>query len=335
MSTVESWGIALVLALQQFSPTLDSAMRALSFLGEEEFFLVAIAFVYLCIDAKWGARLLGILIVSVFINHLVKLAFHAPRPYWIDPRVKGLSVEGGYGIPSGHAQNAVAFWGMNAVSIRRRWAWAGAAILVLAICISRVYLGVHFAHDILAGWLLGSLILFLFLRYEPRVAGWLRRQSPAAQIGVVVAVSAGMLALTLAGTATLAGVMDPPAWEPQAAAAAPAGAGRPAIAPRSLQGPFAIVGTFLGLALGLILNQRRKPFDVRGPWAQRLGRLVLTLVVLLVLRATLAVIFPLEPESVALLFRCVRYAIMGLWTIWLAPIVCIRVGLAQEQAAPA
>jgi membrane-associated phospholipid phosphatase len=333
MSMLESWGIALVLILQQLSPALDAAMRALSFLGQEEFFLVAVAFVYLCVDARWGARLLGILIISVFINDLFKLVFHAPRPYWIDERVKALSAEGGYGIPSGHAQNAVALWGLNAAAMHRRWAWIAAGVLVAAISLSRLYLGVHFPHDIVAGWLLGGVILTVFLKVEPRVTDWLRRKSLSSQIGLAAGVSLVMLCLTFAGHAALAGVVDSPGWETLAArAAAP---GERAIDPRSLHGAVAIVGAFLGLAVGVILNHRLRPFDARGPWRKRLARLALALIVLIALRAGLGLIFPSEPSSLALVFRYIRYALMSLWAIWLAPIVSIKVGLATEQTAPA
>lgn len=45
-------------------------------------------------------------------------------------------------------------------------------------------------------------------------------------------------------------------------------------------------------------------------------------------RVYLGVIFPREPLEVALLFRYVRYALIGLWTVWLAPWAFVRLGLA-------
>jgi hypothetical protein len=68
-------------------------------------------------------------------------------------------------------------------------------------------------------------------------------------------------------------------------------------------------------------------------WTTGLARVAIGLVVLLALRASLSAILPTEPETPAMLFRYMRYAIMGLWTIWLAPVVFVRTGLTRGQAA--
>jgi hypothetical protein len=64
-----------------------------------------------------------------------------------------------------------------------------------------------------------------------------------------------------------------------------------------------------------------------------LARVAIGFAGLVVLRAGLAAIFPTEPEPVAMLFRYIRYAGVGLWTMWLAPLVFARVGLTEGQAA--
>src|SRR5581483_1693245 len=81
-----------------------------------------------------------------------------------------------YSFPSGHAMAAVAIYGMAAVVAGRLWPRAarGAGIampiLALMIGISRVYLGLHWATDVLAGFAAGAFILsggvFLLYRRE-------------------------------------------------------------------------------------------------------------------------------------------------------------------------
>lgn len=328
MDAVARWGTGLILVLQQASPGLDGVMRFLSFLGAEEFFVLLLPFVYWCVDARWGFRALAVLVLSDFINGLLKWTFHAPRPYWVESGVKALAAETSYGIPSGHAQAATAVWGYLARIARRAGPWVGAVALVLAISTSRLYLGVHYPHDVVAGWVIGAAFLLAFLWAEPRASRWLAGKSLPRQIGAALALAVVMLGLVLGVNATIAGIADPSEWETQAAAAVPPEPGKWAIDPRSLEGPFANLGIVFGAGAGLALARRYAAFDARGPWRRRLARLALGLVVLVALRVGLGALFPREPLEVAMLFRFIRYAVMGLWAVWLAPWVFLRIGLA-------
>jgi len=92
------------------------------------------------------------------------------------PTIRHLVEAGGYSFPSGHAMSSAAFYGMIGYLLwkayRRSWqgAWlfpALAALLVLIIGWSRVYLGVHFPSDVLAGYAAGGFWLLLCLaRYD-------------------------------------------------------------------------------------------------------------------------------------------------------------------------
>src|SRR5512147_2222810 len=104
-------GTDLNFALQQLGSAFDTAMHALSFLGTEDFFLLLVPFIFWCVDSSFGARLLFLIVTSDAVNHLLKWAFHLPRPYWIDARVKALESEISYGLPSGHTQSATVGWG--------------------------------------------------------------------------------------------------------------------------------------------------------------------------------------------------------------------------------
>ncbi len=334
MDAISQWGINLILILQRASPGLDGAMRSLSFLGKENFFLILIPFVYWCVDTAWGMRALGMLLLSDFANGLLKWAFHAPRPYWIDARVKALSRETSYGIPSGHAQNGVVVWGTLARVVGKPWTWAAAAILVLAISLSRLFLGVHFPHDVLAGWIFGAIALAVWVWAEPRLGRWLGPKSLVAQMGAAFALSVLILGLLLAGRAAVAGVTDPPSWEARAASAAPPKAGLSATDPRNMDGWFGNLGVVFGAGAGVALMRRYAPFDPRGPWGKRIVRLALGLAVVVALRVVLGAIFPHEPLAVGMFFRYIRYALIGLWVIWLAPWLFVRIRLADALARP-
>ena len=73
---------------------------------------------------------------------------------------------GRYGFPSGHAQLAVVTWGALAIFAGTRAAALGAAVIIIGICLSRLYLGVHDIEDVAGGLTLGVLGLLLFARYR-------------------------------------------------------------------------------------------------------------------------------------------------------------------------
>ena len=91
---------------------------------------------------------------AVVIENIVKFSIHRARPpafFGTDPT--------SYSFPSGHALFALCFYGSLAVVLGRRnvsqaASWAVVVCLVTAIGATRIYLGVHYPSDVLAGYLL-------------------------------------------------------------------------------------------------------------------------------------------------------------------------------------
>lgn len=84
----------------------------------------------------------------------LKALFHRARP-------EAAFASLGYSFPSGHSFAAVtlygmlAYWLVRAIPRRGAWIWSGAALLILLIGFSRIYLGVHYASDVAAGFATG------------------------------------------------------------------------------------------------------------------------------------------------------------------------------------
>ena len=93
----------------------------------------------------------------------LKLGFHRQRPFFADP----LAVESSFSFPSGHATVSLAFYGAVAVLLaraypsRRALVYFGAGVLIALIGFSRLYLGVHYLSDVLAGFNAGMAWLVL------------------------------------------------------------------------------------------------------------------------------------------------------------------------------
>ncbi|HLB47985.1 MAG TPA: phosphatase PAP2 family protein [Anaerolineales bacterium] len=309
--------IEIVVAFQKIGG-LEGLMKGFTFLGSEEFFLVLLPLVYLCIDAGVGARLAFVLLLSDSINALLKIAFHLPRPYWFDPqRVKGLAEETSYGLPSGHAQNATSVWVFLASAMKKPWAWAGAAVIAFLISISRVYLGVHFPMDIAAGWVISGAFLAAYLWVEPGAKGWLSSLGMWGQIGVVSGAAAIIVVAGFIVRAAVAGVADPAAWAEFAKEA------------RLLNGVVTDAGAIFGVGVGLAMASRWARFNAGGPLGKRVARFGIGLVGVGVVWIGLRVIFPREPEAIGLFFRFVRYALATWWAIFLAPWVFLKMKLVE------
>jgi undecaprenyl-diphosphatase len=142
------------------SPALTGFMRAVTRLGSSWFLIGAGSCVVLAFAlARWRRAALAFLLTmagAALLNVSLKLAFRRERP---EPFF-GTPLPDSYSFPSGHALLSFCFYGVIAAVIAARLraagpraaVWGAAAILVALIGLSRVYLGVHYPSDVLAGY---------------------------------------------------------------------------------------------------------------------------------------------------------------------------------------
>ncbi len=148
-------------------PALQPLAIAFSALGSEPCYLLLLPLVYWLVDRRIGARLGVLLLLSVLLNDLTKVAFHLPRPYWVDSSLTPrFGLEQSFGFPSGHAQSAFLIWPFLAMQTRDKKKWLVLA-LALASCISlsRMILGVHWPLDVVGGTLMGGALTAFYLRF--------------------------------------------------------------------------------------------------------------------------------------------------------------------------
>jgi membrane-associated phospholipid phosphatase len=309
-------GIDWIIAVQSLGSWLALPMEFFTFLGNENFFFLVLPLVYWSIDAQVGMRVALILATSNYLNSILKLLFAAPRPYWISPRVEPLSVENTFGIPSGHAQNAAALWGIMAVGAQRAgysWAWIAALVLAFLIGFSRLYLGMHFVHDVILGWLIGLGILFIFLRFWDPVAAWLKTKTLRQQILLAFGTSLVMIAVGLLSSVPLNAYVLPVDWANNAQRAGPLPD------PVSIEGIFTSAGSFFGLAAGMAWIASRGGYQTSGPLQKRALRYVVGLIGIMILWFGLGQIFPRGETMIPLVLRYIRYMLVGFWVMAGAP----------------
>jgi membrane-associated phospholipid phosphatase len=289
------WGIDLVIAIQHVhGPVLDNLFRAITFLGGANFYQLLLPLIFWCVDSRLGARLAILVLFSSYLNFYLKDLFQQPRPFDIDQSVQLAETEG-YGLPSGHAQTSTVLWASLAIRIHKTWFSIVTVGLILVIGFSRIYLGVHFPTDVLAGWLIGGALLGLYLILEPGISRRLASLRLRFQV---------LLALAVPIVLLLIHPVDNTAY---------------------------FTGMLTGIGLGLALAHRYIPWGVQGPWWHRALRFLIGSAVIFALQIGLRVIIP--DEDVTLFYLALRFVgsgITGLWVTFGAPWLFIILRLAPK-----
>ncbi len=151
--------------------SLVETARLISYLGETVIVIAATAVITALLWYVFRHRTLALgLFVTVIGSgvsaYVLKLIVNRPRPFGILPAV----VETSPSFPSGHATLSVALYGMGAYLLAKRYPsiapllYIAAAVFIVLIGLSRLYLGVHFPTDVLAGYLLGAFWIWIGIR---------------------------------------------------------------------------------------------------------------------------------------------------------------------------
>ncbi len=319
-------GISFIIALQRTGDWLIPPMRFFSYFGTQEFFLLVLPFIYWSVDSALGLRIGFILMTSEQINYVGKLLFAGPRPYWVSSHVRGLWPETSFGIPSGHAQHAVAVWGIIAAYFKKTWIWVVAILLMFFIGFSRLYLGAHFPHDVVVGWLLGWLVLWAFMRFWDSVQTRVVTKTLKEKILVAFIVSLIFLAVGFGAATFRSGYQVPEDWVTNALL--PANGETPA--PVDANSPFTSAGVIFGMAVGAAWIESLGGYSAAGPTQKRAIRYVVGLIGVAILYAGLGAIFPRGDGFIFYLLRYIRYALVGWWVSGGGPWVFMRFNLAER-----
>jgi undecaprenyl-diphosphatase len=143
------------------SPNLTAVMRFFTAFGSPVVVLAlsaAVVAIFYYLQWRRAVCLFPITIAGAFVlNTALKLAFQRPRP---PDTFFGTPLPATYSFPSGHAMLSACFFGIVAALVSPRLRsrasrvaiWIAAIILALAIGVSRIYLGVHYPSDVIAGY---------------------------------------------------------------------------------------------------------------------------------------------------------------------------------------
>lgn len=269
-----------------------------SALGSEEAYLALLTIIYLCVDHRFGFRLLLMFLVSAYANAQLKAAFDTQRPYVAYPdEVHPLYLASGQGgsFPSGHSQSAAVVWGLIA-SRQRSWAVRGAILaLVALIAFSRLYCQVHWPVDVVGGLGIGALLL---VAYWGVGRAWASGGLRLGRGHWAAVVTAAALLMYLLG------------YEQESCVSAS--------------------GALLGAGLGYVLLEGRD-YHARAPFLTQVLKTVAALVVLFALQVGGGLLPTGAPWA-----RALRYALIGITAAYLLPLLFMYVQrrCRRAQTAP-
>jgi membrane-associated phospholipid phosphatase len=173
----------ILLWINQFaSPTLDRVMLTVTHLGDPAVVvpLACMGFSWLVWRRQWSIAMVFAIncVGGAVLSTGLKLFFSKPRPaLW--PQIID---ENTYSFPSGHALGSMVLYGFSAYLLARRFPqrnrliYGLAVLLIGGIGLSRLYLGVHWPTDVLAGYGIGFLWIsgcIALLRFKLSTPPWL------------------------------------------------------------------------------------------------------------------------------------------------------------------
>lgn len=129
--------------------------------------LLSLVILLICKDKKMGLIIMINLLVSILLNIIFKGIIQRDRPL-----EDFLIIESGYSFPSGHSMVSMAYYGLIIYFIYkkikdkrvRNVLMILIGFLILAIGFSRIYLGVHFASDVIGGFLISIIYLVCVIK---------------------------------------------------------------------------------------------------------------------------------------------------------------------------
>ena len=167
------WEVDLMEFIQAHLGSVGTVIASyISMFGEELVLVLVLGFMYWSWDKKVGRRIGLNIVMGVVWNPLIKNIALRRRPYLDNPGIQCLKpVDSsasiydikaqGWSFPSGHSTNSTIAFGSLAYYFKNKALRIICIILPILVGISRFCLGVHYPTDVICGWVMGVVIIFL------------------------------------------------------------------------------------------------------------------------------------------------------------------------------
>jgi membrane-associated phospholipid phosphatase len=314
----ESWfSLDLIqLLLENRNGPATVLFQLATFLGEIEGYVLVVSLIFVAYDKELAFRLSALTLVTMSLNHLLKMLIANPRPFisegtyaekWAVSAAKAQELATEYSTPSGHAMAGAGFYSYLYASVKNRYVRIVAIVSILLTGLSRPYVGVHYLEDVFIGWALGMSIALLSIKFARNIGNAWNKRPLHYRVLIVVGAS---IVLWLATRA-----LDDSTPDAQ---------------------PLAFVsytGFLAGIVLAYPLEAKWVRFDPRSSTTlRRILRYVLSVTLVIGSLLLLDEVFQRIAGDSSLLgnvLRYVRYATAAIAGFLLGPFLFVRLGLAS------
>lgn len=311
--------IGIIEFLAEFrNSILDPIFIFFTWVGDLYGFILVISIVYVMFDKRIGFRLAILAVTTSTLNHLLKINIRNLRPgvsegsevipnIWSDGVPDPAVTVTEFSTPSGHAMGASSFYTYLDNKVRKTGWGLIFIIIIIMVGLSRPYLGVHYLEDILLGWGIGLIVVFAFLKMENGVSNFWNKLSWIIKALIIFSVSAAIWVSI--------GLMTD--W--------------------GLEGY--TLATNSGFISGLLIGRRWElrwvKFDPKSSSIIfKILRLILTVALIMGVMLGLDMAFEIISGDDSLLgyaLRYVRYSMVGLTAIFIAPLIFTKLKLAEVE----
>ncbi len=261
------------------NPFLDIFFKTVSSVFSEPVYIFLASLIFWCYNKKTGIKAMYVILFSAFAAILAKNLFGMPRP----PEYLHKIEENEFGFPSGHAQVSSGFWGYIGASTKNKWLIIAGAMAIFSISLSRIYLGVHYAGDVMGGIIFGLLIAIISFKAESGIINKIEKLSRSSKY--LVAVILPVLLVTIAAMQ------------------------------KSLLKEQAEIGlVMVGIGVGCLLENERVRFEDAKNNTQRMKRAIIGVAVLGIIYLISSLLFLVNPN-----FVFFKYAALGFASTYIAP----------------
>lgn len=168
-----SWEIPLMEMFQSVGNSILTAIATVfTLFGDEYLIVFVLGLLYWSVDKKLGRKAALALSGTMIFGTLIKGAFQRRRPYMDNKTVKCIRAAHpdedimspaaqGFSMPSLHSAMSVSVYGTLAHEKKKPSFIALGVLLPFFIGLSRIYLGVHYPTDVLLGWIIGLILMFV------------------------------------------------------------------------------------------------------------------------------------------------------------------------------
>lgn len=293
----------ITLWFNSFPDLISDFFKIFDLVGRESFFLFVFPLIFWCINKSLGKRLIIITSISSFLGYFFKVIFAAPRPYNVsisgkEQIINKLGEMNMYSFPSNHVLTVTSFWGFLSTNSKLKLSKTVCYLVITLAAISRIVHGAQFIYSVILSILIAIIILFLFVRFESKVADLYNTQYTVTQrLLIVFFVSTGCCILSVIFNST------------------------ESLIP---------VALFLGSVSGIILEKEYIGFTVDGSLEIRLIRYISGVIILSFIYFLMNFLIILSGDNILLIFS--KYLLLGFTGTFIIPMVFIKINLANRTS---